>query len=153
VLAIVGGVGWLYLIRDVHVLAHGPMVSGALPLEELASKGSQPLLRMAVAWLPAGFAAGLALALATRLRAAVIGVASGVLALLILGSTTAASEALSHNETFAEHIRPALHRSGLWTAIFLTVIGSILAVVAARTGPPGRAAGSTGVRAGGFWAP
>src|SRR5439155_15383489 len=58
VLAIVGGVGWLYLIRDVHVLAHGPKVSGALPLEELASKGSQPLLRMAVAWLPAGFAGG-----------------------------------------------------------------------------------------------
>src|SRR5206468_5174006 len=33
-LAVAGGVGWLYLIRDVHLLAHGPSVSGALPLEE-----------------------------------------------------------------------------------------------------------------------
>jgi hypothetical protein len=152
VLAIVGGVGWLYLIRDVHALAHGPTVSGALPLEELAARGSQPLLRMAVAWLPAGFAAGLALVLATRLRAVWVAVSTGLLALLILGSTTAASEAVSHNETFFEHVRPALHRSGLWTAICFAVIGSILAVAAVRTGPRGRTAGSTGARAGGFWA-
>ena len=151
-LAIVGGVGWLYLIRDVHVLAHGPKVSGALPLEELASKGSQPLLRMAVAWLPAGFAGGLALALGTRLRAVSVAVSTGVLALLILGTTTAASEAVSHNETFVSYVRPALHRSGLWTAIAFTVIGSILAVAAARAGPRGRAAGSNGARPGGSWA-
>jgi hypothetical protein len=140
------------VIRDVHVLAHGPLVSGALPLEELAARGSQPLLRMVVAWLPAGFAAGLALALATRLRMLVIAASTGVLALLILGSTTVASEAVSHNETFVEHIGPALQRSGLWTAICFTVMGSILAVAVARMGPRGRAAGSTGARTGGFWA-
>src|SRR5689334_7695184 len=67
-LAVVGGVGWLYLIRDVHLLDVGPSVSGALPLEELAKRGAQPLLRMLVAWLPAGLAAGFAVALATRLR-------------------------------------------------------------------------------------
>jgi hypothetical protein len=152
VFAIAGGVGWLYLIRDVHVLAHGPLVSGALPLEELAARGSQPLLRMAVAWLPAGFAAGLALALATRLRTVAIALSTGVLALLILGSTTAGSEAVSHNETFAEHIGPTLRLSGLWAAICFVVIGSILAVAALRAGQRGRAAGSTGARAGGSWA-
>jgi TRAP-type C4-dicarboxylate transport system permease small subunit len=127
-------------------------VSGALPLEELAARGSQPLLRMAVAWLPAGFAAGLALALATRLRTAAVALSTGVLALLILGSTTVASEAVSHNETFVDNIKPALHRSGLWTAIAFAVIGSILAVAAARAGPRGRVAESSGARAGGFWA-
>ena len=112
-LAIVGGVGWLYLIRDVHLLAHGPSVSGALPLEELAQRSSQPLLRMAVAWLPAGFAAGLALALTTRLRGAVIAASTGLLALAILFSTTAASEAVSHNESFAEHVRSSLRQTSL----------------------------------------
>jgi hypothetical protein len=107
---------------------------------------------MAVAWLPAGFAAGIALTLATRLRVASIAVSVGVLSLLILDLTIAASEALAHNEKFVDHIRPALHRSGLWTAIGFAVIGSILAVAAVRAGPRGRTVGSTGARAGGFWA-
>lgn len=130
----------------------GPKVAGALPLEELAARGSQPLVRMAIAWLPAGFAAGLALVLSTRLRPAAVAVASGALALLILGSTTAASEAVARSESFSEHIRPALHRSGLWTAVVFTVIGSILAVAAAKPGLRGRRAGSTGARADGSWA-
>ena len=134
------------------MLALGPSVSGALPLEELAKHGSQPLLRMAVAWIPAGFAAGYALALATRLRGVLIAASVGVLSLVILFLTTAASEALAHNEKFADHIGSALHRSGLWTAVVLAVIGSILAVAAARTGRRDRSAGSSGGRASGFWA-
>jgi hypothetical protein len=127
-------------------------VTGALPLEELAKRASQPLLRMAVAWIPAGCAAGLALALATRLRAAVIAASTGLVALLILFSTTAASEAVSHNETFAEHVRSALSRSGLWTAVAFVVIGSILAVALAGRGRRGRIGGSSGARGSGFWA-
>jgi hypothetical protein len=152
VVAIVAGVGWLYLIRDVHLLAIGPKVTGALPLEELAARGSQPLGRMAIAWLPAGFAAGLALALSTRLRPAAVAVASGLLALVILGATTAASEAVSRSESFTEHVGPALRRSGLWTAVAFTVIGTIVALVAVRPGRRGRAAGSIGPRSGGSWA-
>jgi hypothetical protein len=127
-------------------------VTGALPLEELAQRASQPLLRMAVAWLPAGFAAGLALALGTRMRLLAIAAATGALALLVLFSTTAASEAVSHNETFAEHVRSALERSGLWTAVAFVVIGSILAVAVAGTGRRGRSPGSSGARGSGFWA-
>ena len=127
-------------------------MTGALPLEELARRGSQPLLRMAVAWLPAGFAAGFALALATRLRVAVIAASTGLLALLLLFSTTAGSEAVSHNETFNQHIRSALQRTGLWTAVALVIIGSILGVVVARRAPRDRTEGSSGGRASGFWA-
>lgn len=152
-LAIVAGVGWLYLIRDVHLLAHGPVVSGALPLEELASKGSQPLGRMLVAWLPTGFAAGVALLLTTRMRPAAVVLASGLLALVILGSTTAASEAVSRSEPLADHVSPALHQSGLWTAVCLTAIGSILAVAAARPARRGRSARSIAGRRRGFSAP
>lgn len=152
VVAIVAGVGWLYLIRRVHLLGHGPAVSGALPLEELARKGSQPLLRMVVAWLPAGFAAGLALLLTTRLRAAWVAASCGLLALLILGSTTAASEAVSTSERFGAHVAPALHQSGVWTAVALVVIGATLAATAAGLRPRGRGAGSSEVGATGPWA-
>lgn len=125
------------------------MLSGALPLEELAERGSQPLLRMAVAWLPAGFAAGFALAFTTRLRGPAIAASTGVLALLILFASTAASEAVSRNETFGEHVRSAIERSGLWTAVGFVVIGSILAAAVARRGPGGRTVGSTGARGSG----
>jgi hypothetical protein len=99
---------------------------------------------MAVAWLPAGFAAGFALALTTRMRGAAIAASTGLLALVILFATTAASEAVSRNETFGEHVRSALERSGLWAAVGFVVIGSILAAAVARRDPAGRNAGSTG---------
>jgi hypothetical protein len=143
-LAIAAGVGWLYLLRDAQFLNAGPRVGGALPLEELASRGAQPLLRMAVAWLPAGFAVGFALALGTRLRAAWVGVSCAALSFVILGLTTAASEAVSRNETFVAHLRPALLRSGLWTAVGLAVIGSLLAAVVGGARPRRRASAATG---------
>jgi hypothetical protein len=146
VVAICAGVGWLYLLRDVGALALGPKLSGALPLEELASRGAQPLLRMIVAWLPAGLAIGIALALCTRLRTAAVGASAGLLALVVLGSTTAASEAVSRNERLSEHVWPALSRSGVWAAVALVVMGSILGAVAARS------AGSSGADAAGSWA-
>src|SRR5262245_54470291 len=65
--AVFAGVGVLYLIRGVSPLALGPEISGALPLQQLAGGESQPLLRLAVAWVPAGFVAALALASLTRL--------------------------------------------------------------------------------------
>lgn len=140
------GVGWLYLLRDVGTLAVGPKLSGALPLEELASRGAQPLLRMIVAWLPAGFAIGIALALCARLRTAAVAVSAGLLALVVLGSTTAASEAVSRNERLSEHVWPALSQPGLWAALVILVTGSVLGAVAARS------EGSSGAGAAGTWA-
>src|SRR2546421_923768 len=61
VCAVVAGVGWLYLLNRAHAIDLGPNAKGALPLEELARRGAQPVGRMAVAWVPAGVAATLAL--------------------------------------------------------------------------------------------
>jgi hypothetical protein len=143
VVAVVAGVGWLYLLRDEGALDVGPRLAGALPLEELAGQGAQPLLRMAVAWLPAGFAMGAALALGTRLRAVWVAISTAVLAFLILGSTTTASEAVSRNELFVDHLRSSLTRPGLWAAIGFAVIGSLLAVAARGRARGGRAAAAS----------
>jgi hypothetical protein len=132
VAAVCAGVGWLYLLRDERVLASGPVMTGALPLEELAGAGGQPLLRMAVAWLPAGFAAGLALAVCTRMRATFIALSSGLVTFVILFLTTAESEAVSRNEHLSAHLGPALNRTGVWTATALVIIGALLAVAPAR---------------------
>jgi hypothetical protein len=139
-------VGWLYLLRDVRALAVGPKLSGALPLEELASRGAQPVLRVILAWLPAGFTIGLAFALCTRFRGAAVGASAGVLALVVLGSTTAASEAVSRNERLSEHVWPALAQPGVLAAVAIVVMGSILGAAAARS------AESSGGGAGGPWA-
>ncbi|MEA2428873.1 MAG: hypothetical protein QOF37_2501 [Thermoleophilaceae bacterium] len=141
VVAVCAGVGWLYLLRDTKLLAVGPHMRGALPLEELAYRGAQPLLRMAVAWIPAGFAAGLALALTTRLRAASIAAAMGMLSFLMLYSTTVASEAVSRNERFAQHLGPVLGKSGLWAAVAFVIIGSLLAALALGRGQARRRPG------------
>ena len=55
-LALAGGVGWLYALYRGGQLALGPRVPDALPLEALAGHAGQPLLRFAVAWLTAGAA-------------------------------------------------------------------------------------------------
>jgi hypothetical protein len=134
VVAVCAGLGWLYLLRSTQVLSVGPHMQAALPLEELANHGSQPLLRMAVAWIPAGFAAGLALALTTRLRAGSVAAATGLLSFAMLYLSTASSEAVSRNERFSQHLGPALGKSGLWAAVALVVIGSLLAVLALTGG-------------------
>jgi hypothetical protein len=141
VLAVCAGVGWLYLLRDSAALAAGPRLHAALPLEELASRDAQPLLRVAVAWLPAGFVVGLALGLTWRRpHAGWIAVACGALTFAILFLTTAASEAVSQNERLTAYLGPALHRSGLWGAVAFAVIGSLPAAAAARRRRPRRRA-------------
>jgi hypothetical protein len=143
VVAVCAGVGWLYLLRSSQALNVGPHMRGALPLQELAGRGAQPVLRMAVAWIPAGFAAGLALALTTRLRAATIGAAVGLLSFVILFFSTVASEAVSRNERFSQHITPVLSKGGVWTAVAFVVIGSLLAAVLASRGRARRRSGSS----------
>lgn len=142
--AIAAGAGWLYLLRDTGALDVGPHLGGALPLEELAARGAQPLGRMAVAWLPAGFALALALTLLARLRARWVVAGCALVAVVVLALSTAASEALSRNETFLSHLRPALSRGGLWAAVVLVVIGSLVAVVAVHARSRNRVAAATG---------
>jgi hypothetical protein len=132
IVAVCAGVGWLYLLRGTGALAAGPAMHGALPLQELAGQGAQPLLRMAAAWLPSGFAAALALGSCTRMRAAAIALGAGLLSFALLFPATATSEAVEYNERLSAHLVPALQRTGLWTAVALVVIGSL----------PGAAAGA-----------
>src|SRR5438132_549693 len=101
VVAIAAGIGWLYVLEKAHVLGFGPRMSGALPLEELASRGAQPLVRMALAWLPAGVAATAALAWIARVRAELLPIAVVVTGAVILFPMTAALEALTRNERFS----------------------------------------------------
>jgi hypothetical protein len=124
VLAVVAGVGWLYILRDARALAVGPLLDGALPLQQLAGGSAQPLLRMAVAWLPGGLAAGLALRL-TGARRVVRLVGLAVVAAVVLIPTGAVSDAIAVNEPVASHVVPALTRSGTWAAVALFVIGAL----------------------------
>src|SRR2546429_6163920 len=54
VCAVVAGVGWLYLLNRAHAIDLGPDAKGALPLEELARRGAQPVGRMGIPWVPSG---------------------------------------------------------------------------------------------------
>ena len=143
-LALCGGVGWLYLVRDSTLLDAGPQLRGALPLEELAHQGAQPLARMAAAWLPAGFVAGLALALAANRRRPWLTVLGPtLLGFVLLFASTAGSEAVSRNQALTAHLVPALRRPGLWVALAFIAIGALLALAATwRRAPSGPDAGA-----------
>lgn len=142
--AIAAGVGWLYLLDRMHALDLGPHAKGALPLEELASRGAQPLARMVVAWAPAGFAATLALTHLARVRRVPAVVSVAALATVILFATTAASEALARNARLSEHLSPTLARSGLWVAVACVFMGSLAAAAVAGRRQPGAGAAANG---------
>jgi hypothetical protein len=130
-LLVAAGVGWLYLVRHLGALDLGPRIPGALPLEQLAGEAPQPLGRMVVAWVPTGAAAGVMLVLLTRLRAGARLLGLAVLSFATLLVSTAASDAVAQNERFVNHLTVPLERAGVWTAVLLFVIGSLLAELAA----------------------
>jgi hypothetical protein len=121
------GVGVLYLVRREGLLAIGPDIRGALPLQQLAGGEAQPLLRMLLAWVPAGLVAGIGLALLTRLgqlaRAAVL----SALAATILLLAGAAADAIAISDPLGPHLLPQLTRAGWWMSVALFAIGSLLA--------------------------
>jgi hypothetical protein len=138
---VLGATGWLYLLRDVGALDAGPYVRGALPLQQLAGGDAQPLLRVVLAWLPAGVVAGLALARLTRLglvaRAAVVALTS---ALLLVGAG-AAEDAAAISDPVPSHLVAQLERPANWIAVALLVTGSFLA--GRRRSSPRRGAPAT----------
>jgi hypothetical protein len=127
ILAVLGATGWLYLLRDVGALDAGPRVRGALPLQQLAGGDAQPLLRVVLAWLPAGVIAGLALARLTRLglaaRAATVALVSG----LLLVGAGAGEDAAAISDPVPSHLVAQLQRPANWVAVALLVTGSLLA--------------------------
>jgi hypothetical protein len=125
-LAVCAGMGWLYLLREAGALDAGPRLSGALPLEQLARGDDQSLLRVAVAWVPAGVAAGFALAWATRWGRGRRALAVGLLGFVVLFATGAVSDAVAVNETVASKLGDQFSHGGIWIEVACLVIGSLL---------------------------
>jgi hypothetical protein len=125
VAASAAGVGWLYLLFQAGALAAGPRLAGALPLQQLAGNDAQPLLRVAVAWLPAGLAAGAALGVLTRLRRVARALTVGLVGAIVLVAAGAVSDAIALNERVLPHLGSQLGRDGTWVAVGLLVIGSL----------------------------
>ena len=117
--------GWLYLLRHVGVLDVGPSVSGALPLQQLAGDDRQPLLRMAVAWLPLGAVAGAGLSAAGVSGRGRRAVWIGGLTAVVLILTGALSDAAAVSGAVGSHLAPQFVRAGTWVTTALMVIGSL----------------------------
>jgi hypothetical protein len=125
-LSVCAGMGWLYLLRQAGVLDAGPKLAGALPLEQLARGDDQSLARVAVAFLPAGVAAGLGLAWATGWGLLARSLTVGGLGLVLLVVTGAVSDAVAVNETVFSKLAGQFSHAGLWVELGFLVIGSLL---------------------------
>jgi hypothetical protein len=124
--ALLAGIGELYLIRDA-ALSIGPQIRGALPLEQLAGQSGQPLIHLVIAWVPAGFVAGLALASLTRLGSVARTISLAALAAAVLLLAGALSDSIAVNDPLSPHLVPQLSRVGTWVAVALFAAGSACA--------------------------
>jgi hypothetical protein len=125
--------GWLYVLRHARVLDVGPHVAGGLPLLQLAHTDDQPLLRMAVAWLPAGMLGGLLL---TRLRPArgvvARGALFGLVTAVVLVLAGAESQAIEFNDVIRSQLGPVAGHSGVWLGVVLATAGALLGQLIVR---------------------
>jgi hypothetical protein len=126
VVAVVAGIGWLYLLRGVGVLDLGPRVPGALPLERLAGSAAQPLGRMVLAWVPVGIVAGLALRAAGLRSRAARGAVVAVVAAALLVAAGGVSDAVTSSSRLTGHFGAQLGYAGIWVAVGLMAAGSLL---------------------------
>jgi len=122
--AVLGGIGWLYLLRRLDAPLAGPRLDDALPLERLAGGGAQPLARVALAWLPAGLVAGTLLAgagFARRAPRAALLFAPAALLLMGLG---ALSDAITASDPLRAHLADQPGRAAIWAAAGLLAAGA-----------------------------
>lgn len=132
--SIVAAVGWLYVLLDAPAVAVGPRVAGALPLQQLAGNAAQPLLALAIVWIPAGAVAALALAAGTGLGRGRRAVACAVVGWVTLVLVGAVSDAAAISESVASHLPAQLSRAGTWVAVLLMAAGALLVGAAPRRG-------------------
>jgi hypothetical protein len=125
--AVCAGTGWVYLLRQGHDLGLGPSVKGALPLQQLAGGDAQPLLRMVVAWLPAGVAVGVALGALTRLSRPARAALTAVVSAALLLAASAISDSIAQNDAIREHVSAAFSRQAIWLAVGLLTLGALIA--------------------------
>jgi hypothetical protein len=124
-LATLAAIGWLYLLRHTGALDAGPRLHEALPLQRLAGGDAQPLLRMIVAWLPAGLVAGFGLRAVTRLGRGWRAIAVGVTGWAVLFLVGAASDSVTASEKLAPHLAPQFGRGSIWLAAVLMALGAL----------------------------
>lgn len=131
IVAIAAGAGWLELLRRSGAFAAGPRVTGALPLDRLAGHDSQPLLRVLLAWIPAGLAAGAAL-LALGWSRPVRGVVTGVGSLVVIVVADALSDAVTASDPLGSHFSAQWHHQATWV---VPLILAACAVIPGRSRP------------------
>lgn len=124
VVVTLAGFGWLYVLHRGNALGAGPSVPEALPLQRLAGGAAQPLSRVALAWLPAGVVAGVALRSAGLGRGR--GAAVFAVCLVLLLAMGAAADAITASEPLARHVAPQLHREATWVAAALLGLGAAI---------------------------
>jgi hypothetical protein len=124
--SVFAGVGLTYALRETGAIALGPKVAGALPLQQLAGGDSQPLLRMAVAWMLAGAVAGIALTTLTRSRLVTRIIWAALLAFALLLIAGAAADAIAVTDAIGPHLLPQLSRIGTWVATAFFCAGVVL---------------------------
>lgn len=130
--AIAGATGVLYLLRGAGALGAGPAVGHALGLQQLAGDAAQPLGRVALAFGGAGVAAGLALALLTRLRAESGALIAAATCWLVGVGTGAGADSIAQNVPFWPRVGPQLDRQASWVEAGIVLFSTFLVMRATR---------------------
>jgi len=127
IVAVAAGIGWLYLMHDDGLFGFGPRLHEALPLERLAHHDAQPLLRLVIAWVPAGFCCGLALGAVTRLRTLTRGLVTGIGGFAVIVFSAAASDAVTESQKVSQHLSIQPHHLSTWAAAGFLALGAVIA--------------------------
>jgi hypothetical protein len=122
-LGVLAGYGWLYLFHVWGWLNAGPRIGDALPLLQLASADSQPLLAVLVAWSLPGAVIGLFLIPWSPGRRALVG---GIVALILLLVASQAADALARNLRFRDVLVTRDPGLGPWLEALVFAIGCAL---------------------------
>ncbi len=129
---LLAGIGLLYALRGLGWFAFGPRVPDSLPLLQLAGFDGQPLARVALAWLPIGYAFGLAV---PRARPLWLALGAAAFAALLLVAASNASYALAENLRLTAVLWHRLPPLGPWVEAALFALGALLPAAHA---PPAR---------------
>jgi enterochelin esterase-like enzyme len=132
VLSLLAGIGLLYALRGMQWLGAGSPVRDSLPLLQLAGFDSQPILRVAVAFLPAGVILALVPVRISPLRRIVAATVVGMLLLLLASD---ASFALARNLRLGAVLSGRLPGLGPLLEGLLFAVGCALPVLIARIWP------------------
>jgi hypothetical protein len=127
IVVVAAGIGWVYVMRQLHVLSLGPRLDGALPLQQLAGGDDQPLIRLIAAWLPAGVVAGVVLVRLARLTGALLASLAAAVSAAVLLADFAISSSIAQNDRVRQHVSAAFSQDSIWLAVALIALGVLIA--------------------------